>query len=226
MADYRNEPIVIIGLGRFGTALAMELDRHGTEVLCIDHRPKVVNSLAGQLSHVVTADSTDIEALRQLDVPEFQRAVVAIGTDLQASILTTSILVELEIADIWAKAVSQQHSNILARVGAHHVVAPEHDMGERVAHLLSGRMLDYIEVDANYAMVKTKPPRDIVSIPLRESRVRSRYGVTIVAVKSEPTTPGREHAFTHTTPDTVLRYGDIILVVGTVRNLERFAAAD
>ncbi|MEV5819683.1 TrkA family potassium uptake protein [Micromonospora haikouensis] len=224
MADL-TEPVVVVGLGRFGTALALELISRGTEVLGIDNRPKVVQSLSGRLPHVVTADSTDIEALRQLGVEEFQRAVVAIGTDIQASILTTSLLSELGIPDIWAKAVSDQHRHILTRVGAHKVVAPEHDMGERVAHLLSGRILDYVEVDADFAVVKTTPPREVVGVPLRDSRVRSRWGVTVVAVKPQAPPPGRRPEFSHATPDTVLAYGDLILIVGPVDNVERFAAS-
>jgi trk system potassium uptake protein TrkA len=224
LAESRTESVAVIGLGRFGSALALELTNLGTDVLGIDTDPKVVQSLSGQLPHVVAADSTDIEALRQLGIDEFHRAVVAIGTDIQASILTTSLLTELDVADIWAKAISRQHGHILRRVGAHHVVLPEHDMGERVAHLLTGRMLDYIEVDEDFAMVKTKPPRDIVSVPLRDTRLRSRYGVTIVAVKSQA--QGVRATFTYATPDTVLMYGDIILVVGRIRDVERFAEAD
>jgi trk system potassium uptake protein TrkA len=212
---------VVIGLGRFGGALALELTSQGTEVLAIDSRPKVVQGLAGQLSHVVTADSTDIEALRQLGVPDFYRAVVAIGTDVEASVLTTSILSELGISDIWAKAISRQHGRILERVGANHVVLPEHDMGERVAHLLSGRMLDYIEVDEDFAMVKTKPPGDIVSVTLGESGLRSKYGVTVVAVKTQA--KGKAATYTYATRETVLMYGDEILVVGKIRDVERFA---
>lgn len=221
MADHRNEPVAVIGLGRFGGALAVELARRGTEVLGIDGSPKVTQGLSGQLPHVVSADATDIEALRQLGIAEFHRAVVAIGTDIQASILATSLLSELEIPDIWAKAISRQHGRILERVGAHHVVLPEHHMGERIAHLLSGRLLDYVEVDEDFAMIKTKPPRDVVSVPLRDSRVRSRFGVTVVAVKSEARGP--RAPFVHATPDTVLMYGDIILVIGKINDVERFA---
>src|SRR5690348_11272203 len=116
LADMRNDPVAVIGLGRFGTALALELVRRGTEVLAIDHRPKVVQSLAGQITHIATADATDPEALRQLGLPDFYRAVCAIGSDLEASILVSSLLVELEIEDIWAKAVSRQHGRILSRI--------------------------------------------------------------------------------------------------------------
>ncbi|MFD0891448.1 potassium channel family protein [Streptosporangium algeriense] len=205
-----------MGLGRFGTSLALELVRQGTEVLAIDHRPKVVQSLAGRIPHIVTADSTDPQALDQLGVSDFYRAVVAIGGDIEASILTASILSELEIDDIWAKAISRQHGRILSRVGAHHVVFPEHDMGERVAHLVGGRMLDYMEVDENFALIKTLPPRDYVGVPLGESNLRRKYGVTIVAVKP----PGEE--FTYATAETVLAYGDVIIVSGKTGQIERF----
>lgn len=224
MADIRTESVTVIGLGRFGSALALELTKLGTDVLGVDTDHKLVQSLAGQLPNVVVADSTDIEALRQLGVEGFRRAVVAIGSDVEASILTTSLLAELEVPDIWAKALSRQHGKILSRVGAHHVILPEHEMGERTAHLLTGRMLDYIPVDKNFAMVKTKPPRDIVSVPLGETRLRAKYGVTVVAVKSQ--TKGAAASFTYATPETVLTYGDIILVVGTIRDVERFAETD
>lgn len=216
MAESKNEPVVVIGLGRFGSAIALELTRRGTEVLAIDHSPKLVQTMAGYLTQVVTADCTDIEALRQLGVDEFYRAVVAIGSDLEASILVTSLLVELEIEDIWAKAVTKHHGHILQRIGAHHVVFPEHDMGERVAHLVSGRMLDYMQVDEDFAIVKIKPPREIVGMPLGESKLRARHGITVVALKSD------DGAFTYATPDTVLTYDDTILAIGRTDDIEEF----
>ncbi|GAA4052084.1 potassium channel family protein [Nonomuraea soli] len=217
MADKNRDPVVVIGLGRFGTALALELTRRGTEVLAIDNSRKTVQQLSGQITHVAQADSTDMEALRQLGVPDFYRAVVAIGTDLEASILTAALLAELEIEDIWAKAVSKQHGQILNRIGVHHVVFPENDMGERVAHLVSGRMLDYMEVEENFAMAKTRPPKEYVGVPLGRSNLRRKHGVTIVAVKS----PGVD--FTYATADTELSYGDVIIVSGSVEAVERFA---
>ncbi|MEU7000229.1 TrkA family potassium uptake protein [Nonomuraea sp. NPDC046570] len=216
MAEKRNDPVVVIGLGRFGSSLALELVRRGTEVLAIDHRAKVVQSLAGQITQIAVADSTDIEALRQLGVPDFYRAVVAIGGDLEASILTASLLVELEIDDVWAKAVSKQHGRILNRLGVQHVVFPEHDMGERVAHLVSGRLIDYMQVDENFALITTRPPKEFVGIPLGRSNLRRKFGVTIVAVKSE----GEE--FTYATADTELDYSDIIIVSGRTEAVERF----
>lgn len=217
MADKSGDAVVVIGLGRFGTSLALELIRRGTDVLGIDHRPKVVQSLTGHITHIATADSTDLDALNQLGVQEFYRAVCAIGSDLEASILTSSLLVELEIGDIWAKAISVQHGRILTRIGVQHVVFPEHDMGERVAHLVSGRLLDYMEVDDNFAMAKIHPPKEYVGIALGRSGLRRKHGVTIVAVK-----PSGEE-FTYATADTELAYGDIIIVSGRPEQVERFA---
>ncbi|HEU5159981.1 MAG TPA: TrkA family potassium uptake protein [Streptosporangiaceae bacterium] len=216
MADRKQEPVVVIGLGRFGSALAAELTRRGTEVLAIESDAKVVQSLSGQLTHVVAADATDIEALRQLGVPEFNRAVVGIGTNIEASILAASLLVDLEIDNIWAKAVTRQHGRILSRIGVHHVVFPEHDMGLRVAHLVSEQIQDYVEVDENFAIVKTKPPKEAVGVPLGETKLRSKYGVTVVSVKS------RGEPFTYATADTVLTDGDTIIVSGTIDDVERF----
>jgi trk system potassium uptake protein len=209
--------VVVIGLGRFGRALALELVDEHTEVLGIDEDPEVVQLLSGSLTHVVRADSTKEEALRQLAVHEFDRAVVAIGTDLEASILTASLLVSFGIQTVWAKAISEAHGRILTQLGVHHVVYPEHDMGQRVAHLVRGRMLDYIEFEDDFAMVKTNPPADIIGKRLADSGVRSRFGITVVAIKR----PGED--FTYATADTVVEAGDTIIVAGRTRQTERFS---
>ncbi len=212
-----GDGVAVIGLGRFGKSLALELVCEGTEVLGIDEDPKRVQSLAGRLTHVVEADSTNDDALQQLSVHEFDREVVAIGSNIEASILTSSILVNFGVRNIWAKAITHSHARILGQLGVHHVVRPEHDMGKRVAHLVRGRMLDYIEFDDGYAIVKTSPPQSIHGLPLGESRVRSTFGVTIVGVKR----PGED--FTHATPETVVQEGDLIIVSGPEDQVERFS---
>lgn len=215
LADRHNEPVVVIGLGRFGGAIALELTRRGTEVLAIDQSPKLVQSLAGQLTRVVAADCTDQDTLRELAVDEFYRGVVAVGTDIEASILITSLLVELEVDDIWAKAVSAHHGRILERVGAHHVVFPELEAGQRVAHLVSGQVLDYLQVDDDFAIAKVRPPQVFVGTPLGDTQLRSKYHVTVVAVKST----GEE--FTYAAADTVLSYDDVVLISGRVKDIDR-----
>jgi len=207
----------VLGLGRFGASLAQELVRRGTEVLGIDRDPVLVQRYADVLTHAAVADTTDEESLRQLDVADYPRAVVGIGTDLEASVLTTAALVDLGIPQIWAKATNRQHGKILERVGAHHVVLPEHDMGERVAHLVTGRMIDYIKFEDDFALVKTAAPRDLVGKTLAEARVRSRHGITVVGIKrlGQP--------FTYATQDTVIEPGDLLIVSGRVHEVEAFA---
>lgn len=209
--------IVVIGLGRFGSSLAAELVRRGSEVLALDSRPNVVQRYADELTHTAVADSTDPESLRQLGVHQFKRAVVAIGTELEASILTTSLLADFGIPHIWAKATSRQHGRILERVGAHHVVLPEHEMGERVAHLVNGRMLDYIELAEHYALIKTHAPAEAVGNTLGELKLRSKYGVTVVGIKR----PGED--FTYATADTTVDQQDMLIVAGTTTQVEAFA---
>ncbi|MFE5208424.1 potassium channel family protein [Streptomyces sp. NPDC056600] len=212
-----RDAVVVVGLGRFGRAVAKALVEADTEVLGIDAGQDVVQALSGVLTHTVRADSTKEDALRQLGVQDFDRAVVAIGSNLEASILTASLLVSFGIKHVWAKATSEEHGRILSQLGVHHVVLPEHDMGQRVAHLVRGRMLDYIEWEEGFAMVKTNPPAGIVGVPLGESDIRSRFGLTVVAVKR----PGE--AFTYATPATVLGPGDTIIVAGGTRETERFS---
>ncbi|TFV70754.1 TrkA family potassium uptake protein [Blastococcus sp. CT_GayMR19] len=216
MASHK-EPVAVIGLGRFGTALALELARGGTEVLAVDSRPDIVQRLSGQLGQIVVADSTDPDALREIGIGDFNRAVVAIGNDLEASILTTALLAELEIRDIWAKAVSRQQASILERVGAHHVVFPEQDMGERIAHLVSGRLLDWVELDPQWVFAKTKPPKELVGVPLGESGLRKKHHVTVVSVK-----PENQTSYSHAGYETVLSYGAEIVIAGRPADVERF----
>jgi trk system potassium uptake protein TrkA len=165
----------------------------------------------------LSADTTDEHSLRQLSVPDYGRAVVGIGSDLEASLLTASALINMEDPNIWAKAISNAHAKILTQIGVHHVVRPEHDMGKRVAHLVRGRMSDYIEFDDGFAMVKTAPPAFTIGKRLAETTIRAAYKVTVVAIKR----PGE--GFTYATADTVLAPGDTIIVSGQVRDTERFA---
>jgi trk system potassium uptake protein TrkA len=212
-----DQRVAVIGLGRFGSSLASELMRRGWDVLGIDTDPQLVQKYSDDLTHAAVADCTDALALRQLGVHEFTSAVVGIGTDIEASILVSSNLLEASVPNIWAKAISRQHGQILERLGIPHVVLPEHEMGERVAHLVTGRMLDFIEFDDDYALVKTVAPDIATGIPLGESHVRSRYGVTVVGIKR----PGED--FTYATAETVVQKGDVIVVTGKTHAVEAFA---
>lgn len=216
-APLPGESVAVLGLGRFGGAVAAELVRIGYEVLGVDRVEAAVQEYAARLTHVVQSDITSADALRQLGVGNVGHAVVAVGSDLEASILATSALEEIGVGSIWAKAVSKRHGRILERVGAHHVVYPEHDMGHQVAHMIGGRILDWFQLDEHFAIVETAVPTDLVDRTLGAAGVRERYGVTIVCVKP----PGG--AFTYATPDTLLAKGSLLVVAGETDAAEAFA---
>jgi trk system potassium uptake protein TrkA len=166
----------------------------------------------------VQADSTDTDTLRQLGVADFDHAVVGIGADIEASVLTVLALEELKIDHIWAKAITDKHGRILQRVGANHVVFPEAAMGERVAHLVTGKMIDFIEFDDGFAIVKTRAPAEAIGKTLADAALRTRYGITVVGVKR----PGAD--FQPGLPQTYVHRGDLLIVSGATELVERFAA--
>ncbi|WP_157155082.1 MULTISPECIES: TrkA family potassium uptake protein [unclassified Diaminobutyricimonas] len=212
-----DAPVLVIGLGRFGAATAGQLDRLGREVLAVDADAALVQKWSERVTHAVQADARSIDALRQIGAQDFSIAVVATASAIEASVLITANLVDLKIPQIWAKAISQSHGKILARIGANHVIYPEAEAGERVAHLVSGRMLDFIEFDDEFALVKMYPPKNVRGLSLAESQVRKKYGISVVGVKS----PGKE--FTYATPETVVSSHDLIIVSGRSGDIEKFA---
>jgi trk system potassium uptake protein TrkA len=213
-----DAPVLVIGLGRFGAGTAGQLARLGREVLVIDDSEALVQKWSERVTHAVQADARSIDALRQIGAQDFSIAVCAVGSSVEASVLIVANLVDLNIPQIWAKAISKSHGKILERIGANHVIFPEAEAGERAAHLVSGRMLDFIEFDDDFALVKMFPPRPIRDLRLADAAVRAKYKVTVVGVKS----PGKP--FTYATADTVVSNRDLIIVSGTEGDIERFAA--
>lgn len=208
--------VVVLGLGRFGTGLALELMESGCEVLGIDVREEPVQALNGLLTHVVRADTTSEEAMRQLSVHEADRVVVAIGGHLADSILTTSLMIRFGVGTIWAKANDESHETILRQLGVEHVVHPERDMGRRVAHLVRISMEDYVEVEPGFVIVRTAVPQQYVGQELGQTRLRAERGVSVVAVK--------DHGhWLYPDRDYVLHQDDTLLVAGPTRKAEAFA---
>jgi len=216
-ADTRK-PVLVVGLGRFGGAVARKLAQMGTEVLGIDADPQLVQDHAEDLTKVVEADCTDPAVLRQLGAAEFETAVVGIGTDIEASVLTVLALADMGLTNIWAKASNANHARILERIGATHVVFPEERMGERVAHLLNERLLDFIAFDDEFAIARLRAPAPIVGLPLITSACRKKYDVTVVGVKRAG------EAFIHAVPDTIIFPEDELVVSGRIKDIERFSA--
>ena len=194
----------------------MTLNSLERDILGVENNPVLAEQYSA-LFPLVEADATRLDALEQLGAREFSSAVVGVG-HLEASVLITANLVDLGIEQIWAKAISREQGKILRRIGAHHVIYPEFDAGRRTAHLVDGRMLDYVEMDREgFSIVKMRPPAEIQGFTLQESDVRRRYGVNILGVIS----PGQH--FEYAGPDTVVATNDLIIVSGDGKLLEDFA---
>jgi trk system potassium uptake protein TrkA len=213
-----HDSVAVIGLRRFGSAVAESLMHLGHEVLGIDEDTTRVQLWSDRLTRVAQADSTSVEALRQLGIQELAHAIVGIGGNIEANVLTVLALQEIGVKDIWARAISDKHETILKRLGIQNVINLEATMGERVAHLVTGKMIDFIEFDDGFAIVKTRAPQEAIGKTLAQSALRSKHGVTIVGVKSPKTD------FTYARPDTSVNTDDLLIVAGETRAVERFAA--
>lgn len=209
--------VAVMGLGRFGAALSHTLSERGVQVLAMDIDPKQVQAVSHEITHAVIADTTDEEALRQAGVPDFTHAVVAIGSDIEASILTTTLLAEFGIPDIWAKAVTATHGRILEKVGATRVVYPEVEMGRRVGNMVTASLLDYSQIDDELALAKTHPPARLLGTPIDPKAMERRYGVRLVAVKrgSGGYVPSLDGA--------LLDPGDVLVVCGPPDRVQKFS---
>ncbi|MBU6080529.1 potassium channel family protein [Allobacillus halotolerans] len=207
----------VIGLGRFGGSVCLELAREGFEVLALDRDEDRVNEFKDIAAHAVIGDSMDEQTLIDLGFKNIDHVIVAIGDNVHASILTTLILEELGIKRITVKAQNDYHEKILNKIGADHVVHPERDMGKRIAHsIVSSNILDYIELSDEYSVVEVKVGNKMDQKTIQELDVRARFGCNIVAIKR-----GKD---VNVSPmaDEVLRHGDILIVIGSDKDISRF----
>ncbi|MUK90223.1 potassium transporter Trk [Ornithinibacillus sp. L9] len=207
----------VIGLGRFGGSICRELSKEGMEVLAIDSDEDKVNEFKNIASHAVIADSTDEATLKDLGIKNIDHVIVAIGDNIQASILTTVILHDLGIKRITVKAQNDYHEKILNKIGADHVVHPERDMGKRIAHsIISNNILDYLELSDDHSIVEVKAGRKIIGKSLIELDIRARYGCNVVAIKQG------KHINVSPAADEILREDDILIVIGADKDISRF----
>ncbi|CAM4268101.1 TrkA family potassium uptake protein [Paenibacillus alkaliterrae] len=216
----KKNQFVIVGLGRFGSSVGRELIELGHEVLGIDKDEEAVQDMSSELTFAVSADCTDEEALRSLGVRNFDCGIVAIGDDIQASILTTILLKDLGVKKVVAKAISELHGRVLEKIGVDRVVYPERDMGIRVAHqLVSPNLLDYIELSKEYTIAELAVPQCLNGKSLHDLNPRARFGCSIVAINK----PGG--IIIAPTATDVLSERDVMVVIGTNDQIEDFEAA-
>jgi trk system potassium uptake protein TrkA len=205
----------VIGLGRFGTSMALTLARMGYDVLAVDTNEEKVNNIIEYVTHAVQVDAMDEQALKSLGIRNFDVVIVAIGQDIQANILTTVMLKELGVKKVVSKAVTDLHGKVLERIGADKVVFPERDMGVRVAHaLVSKNILDQINISPDYSIIELISPTELANKTLGQGNIRGKYGVTVLAIRRGNDviiSPGAQH---------LVKEGDVLVVVGRNEKLK------
>ena len=216
-----KKQFLIIGLGRFGSSVLLALTRAGYEVLAIDVDEEIVQKMSSVATQVVIADSTDEDTLQALGVRNFDVAVVAIGNDIEANVFTTLLLKNLGLPMIVAKAQNDLHGKMLEKIGADHVVYPEYDMGQRVAHnLITNSVLDYIQLSPEIGVVELKAPKSLVGLDLIEADLRNKFGVNVVAIKV-----GNE-VIAPPAPNQKINASDILVLVGKIKGISALENLD
>jgi trk system potassium uptake protein TrkA len=212
----KQKQFAVIGLGRFGSSVALTLARAGYEVLAVDSDEDKVQKISDEVTHVAVADTTNEVALKTLGMRNFDVVVVAIGEDVQANVLTTLLLKEMGVTFIVVKARNELHGKMLEKIGADRVVYPERDMGQRVAHnLVSTNVLDYIELSPNLSLVEINAPQSLIGKSLAEANLRAKYEMNVVAIKRADKIIVPPH------PSDKITSEDVLIVVGGIEGLQR-----
>lgn len=212
-----KKQFAVIGLGRFGGSICKELYSMGHEVLAIDTDEDKVNNFSKYSTHAVVANTTDENALLSLGIRNFEYVIVAIGDDIQASILCTLLLKDLNVKHVWVKAQNNYHHKVLEKIGADRIIHPEHDMGVRIAHyLVSEKIIDYIELSPNYSIMELIASQKVSNRTITELDIRAKYGCTIFGIKR-----GDEVIITPF-PEQEILQNDILILIGHNNDLKKF----
>ena len=212
-----RKEFVVIGLGRFGGSIVRELISQGANVMAIDSSQERVDDFAQIATQAVVADTTDESVIKSLGLWNFEHVIVAIGEDIQSSILTTLILKELGVPQITAKANNDYHEKVLRKIGADFVVHPERDMGIRIANnMLSSNVLDYLELSDEHSIMEIRVSDRIAGRSLVDLDIRAKYDINIVGIKR-----GEQILISPSPTDPIL-IGDILLVIGADVDINRF----
>jgi len=210
---------LIIGIGRFGEALAQRLYELGHEVLAIDKDEERIQRISDKVTHAVTADATDESVLKSLGVRNFDVGAVSIGSDIQSSIIITLMLKEMGVKYVVAKAQNELHAKVLYKIGADRVVFPERDMGERVAHnLIATNILEYIELSPEHSIIEFAVPSSWVGKDLRDLNLRARFGVNVVAIRN---INNDDEINVSPKADNEIKEGDVLIVIGNNEDLKK-----
>ncbi|MGE7216964.1 potassium channel family protein [Priestia koreensis] len=212
-----KKEFAVIGLGRFGGSICQTLSDQGMEVLAIDMDEDKVNQYANIASHAVVGDTTDEMVLKSLGIRNFDHVIVAIGDNIQASILTTIILKELGVKKITVKAQNDYHEKVLSKIGADKIVHPERDMGKRIANnIISNSVLDYLELSDEHSIIEVIANSRMAGYSLIELDIRAKYGINIVAIKRE------KEIIVSPQASELIQEGDILIIIGADADIDRF----
>ncbi len=210
-----EETVLVVGLGLFGAAVARSLKEMNVPLIAVTDDHLQAAHYADDFTHVIEMDPADPEALEQIGIKQIRKAVVALSK-VELSIMTVLALSTAGVQEIWARAATKAHGSILERIGAHHVIYSEASTGRRVAHAVSGHMIDYFEFEDGFAMARTKAPRMTWGKPLRESAIRTHNTVTVVGVKRA------RQDFIYAVPETVINPGDELIISGKTNHVDAF----
>ena len=212
-----KKEFVVIGLGRFGGSIVKELIELDADVMAIDISPERVDEFASIATQAVAADTTDESVLKSLGIRNFEHVVVAIGENIQASILTTLMLKEIGVKKITVKAQNDYHEKVLRKIGADQVVHPERDMGIRIANnMVSNNILDYLELSEEHSIAEIKANEKLVGFTLVDLDIRAKYGVNIVAIKR-----GKQILVSPQAIEKIV-FEDVLIVIGSDADIHRF----
>ncbi|MFU8794395.1 MAG: potassium channel family protein [Dethiobacteria bacterium] len=209
---------LVIGAGRFGSSVARTLYELGHDVMVLDNNEKLVQEISSEVTDAITADAASEVSLKSLGVRDFDAVVLAIGVDIQASIMSAILLLEMEAKHVVAKAQTELHGKVLHKIGVHRVVYPERDMGQKIAHSLNApTIIDLIELSDEYSVVEVTAPKDMIGKTIKELDLRARYGISVIALKRNS---GRKTNISPVADDQILP-GDIIVAVGENKFLKK-----
>ena len=212
---------LVIGMGRFGSSVAVELYQRKNDVLVVDAHEENVVGLVDLVSDVIIGDAKDETVLRSLDIDSFDCVIVAMAGTVEDSVLTTIMLKEMGAKMIVCKAQNERHANILTRLGADKIIHPESDMGKRVAQLLTRKnIIDYLELSPKYSLMEITTPAKWVNKSIVDNNLRKKYGITVIAIHNTAT----EKMQFSPSGDVMLRHADVLTVIGLKEDILKIRA--
>jgi trk system potassium uptake protein TrkA len=213
-----RKSFAVIGMGRFGQSVVEELIKKEVDVLVIDKDPVKIAKMSKIATHAVTLDTTDVQALKEVGISSIDHVVVAIGKDLQNSILTTLILKDLGVEKVTVKVQNDNHAKVVNKLGADEIIQPEQQSGKRLASkIVSDNVLDYIDLNESHSFIVVYATKKIIDSTIINLDVRNKFKINVVAVR-------RNGDILIPTADTVIEEKDQLLLIGSNVDLDKFNA--